>query len=275
MVKDDAMLAQKIVSRSVFNFGSQEMFHNTSAVYKKSNERIQDYQDYFINKNKVLSVIGSGDQILNMILEGVKEIDSFDISVFPKYFLYLKFAAIQGLSREEYIDFFYDYNNRAEVYDDMYDRISEYLEPKVKEFWDALLGFFDWQEVYDSTLFSSEPCMVNDAILQNKFLQSDEDYLKLRSRLPYKKINTLECDIMTGATKFSGPYDLIYLSNIIYYNSVSDYKKMLGDLRLTDNGLVLTYVYRIHKKLIDFFDSEEYEFKKFVNTDAGIMIYHK
>lgn len=275
MVKDDAMLAQKIVSRSVFNFGSQEMFHNTSAVYKKSNERIQDYQDYFINKNKVLSVIGSGDQILNMVLEGVKEIDSFDISIFPKYFLYLKIAAVQGLSREEYIDFFYDYNNRAEVYDDMYDRISEYLEPSIKEFWDALLGFFDWQEVYDSTLFSSEPCMVNDAILQNKFLQSDEDYLKLRSRLPYKKINTVECDIMTGATKFSGPYDLIYLSNIIYYNSASDYKKMLGDLRLTDNGLVLTYVYRIHEKLIDFFDSEEYEFKKFVNTDAGIMIYHK
>lgn len=275
MVKDDAMLAQKIVSRSVFNFGSQEMFHNTSAVYKKSNERIQDYQDYFINKNKVLSVIGSGDQILNMILEGVKEIDSFDISIFPKYFLFLKFAAVQGLSREEYIDFFYDYNNRAEVYDDMYDRISEYLEPSIKEFWDALLGFFDWQEVYDSTLFSSEPCMVNDAILQNKFLQSDEDYLKLRSRLPYKKINTVECDIMTGATKFSGPYDLIYLSNIIYYNSVSNYKKMLGDLRLTDNGLVLTYVYRIHEKLIEFFDSEEYEFKKFVNTDAGIMIYHK
>lgn len=275
MIKDDAMLAQKIVSRSVFNFGSQEMFHNTSAVYKKSNERIQDYQDYFINKNKVLSVIGSGDQILNMVLEGVKEIYSFDISIFPKYFLYLKIAAVQALSREEYIDFFYDYNNRAEVYDDMYDRISEYLEPSIKEFWDALLGFFDWQEVYDSTLFSSEPCMVNDAILQNKFLQSDEDYLKLRSRLSYKKINTVECDIMTGATKFSGPYDLIYLSNIIYYNKREQYKELLSKFKLSDNGIVLTYLYEIKDVVRKCFSEPNIEFKEFNNSSSGLMIYHK
>ncbi len=275
MVKDDAMLAQQIVSRSVFNFGSQEMFHNTSAVYKKSNERIQNYQEYFRNKNKVLSVIGSGDQILNMILEGVSEIDSFDISVFPKYFLYLKFAAVQVLSREEYIDFFYDYNNRAEVYDDMYDRIRKYLEPSIKEFWDALLGFFDWQEVYDSTLFSSEPCIVNDAILQNKFLQSDENYLELRNRLPYGKVKAVECDIMTGATKFSGPYDLIYLSNIIYYNKREQYRELLSKFKLSDKGIVLTYLYKIENVLKEYFSEPNIEFKEFDDSSSGLMIYHK
>ncbi|MGN1371752.1 MAG: DUF3419 family protein [Candidatus Coprovivens sp.] len=106
MVKDDVVLAQKIISRSEFNFGCENTFHNSSAIYRFSNERLQDYGEYFVNKNKVLSVISSGDQILNAILNGVKDIDAFDISVFPKYFLYLKIGAIKSLSREEYLNFF-------------------------------------------------------------------------------------------------------------------------------------------------------------------------
>lgn len=267
--------AQRIVSRTEFNFGDKEVFHNSSAVYKKSNERIQDYQDYFINKNRVLTVIGSGDQILNMILEDVYEIDSFDISVFPKYFLYLKMAAIQALSRKEYIDFFYEYNNKAEIYDEMYDRISDYLEPEAKEFWDSLLGFFDWQEVYDSTLFSSEPCIVNDVILQNKFLQSDENYLTLRSKLPHKKITTIECDIMTGADKFKGPYEIVYLSNIIYYNSREQYKKILEELPLTEKGIALTYLYQVQDVVRKYFSDPNFEFKEFNGSRSGLMIYHR
>ena len=65
---DDIVAAQRIVSRADFNFGDKELFHTTSAVYKISNERTQDYYSYLIGREKVLSVIGSGDQILNLIL---------------------------------------------------------------------------------------------------------------------------------------------------------------------------------------------------------------
>ena len=134
MADSDVVLAQKVVSRALFNFGDVDMFHNTSAVYKVSNERIQDYHKYLTAKKRMLSVIASGDQILCGILEGTKEVDAFDISRFPKYFLYLKMAAIKALSREEYLDFFYGLCNKDEVYEDMYDTIRIYLEDELLDF---------------------------------------------------------------------------------------------------------------------------------------------
>ncbi len=275
MVADDVVLAQRIVSRVEFNFGNKSTFHNTSAIYKISNERTQDYADYFIGKNKILSVIGSGDQILSSIFNGVREIDAFDISVFPKYFLFLKMAAVKTLSLGEYLDFFYEACNVAEVYDEMYERIREKLDYVTQEFWDGLFNFFDWQDIYNSTLFSSEAYMVATAVNQNKYLQSEAFYQELRTKIDDVVIRTYEGDIFELVGNLSSTYDLVYLSNIFYYNDANAYKELLGKLVLTDKGVALTYIYRMHEKLKRFFDSEEYEFKKFVNTDAGIMIYHK
>ena len=55
-------------------------FHEESFIYMKSNERIQDYVDYLLNKRRILSVIGSGDQIINMLISSPEYIDCFDIS---------------------------------------------------------------------------------------------------------------------------------------------------------------------------------------------------
>ena len=48
MLHDDIVKAQRIVSGAEYNFGNTNMFHNSSAVYKISNERIQDYEIYFV-----------------------------------------------------------------------------------------------------------------------------------------------------------------------------------------------------------------------------------
>lgn len=272
---DDIVAAQRIVSRADFNFGDKELFHTTSAVYKISNERTQDYYSYLIGREKVLSVIGSGDQILNLILEGTKEIDAFDISSFPKYFLYLKMAAIKALSKEEYIEFFYEVNNRSEVYDDMYDRISFYLDDEISSFWDSLFNFFDWQDIYNSTLFSSEPYIAANAINQNKFLQCDAAYEELRRALDDVVINVYEGDIFDLSCRIDGTYDLVYLSNIVYYNKPDEYKEMLDEFKLTDNGITLTYLYRINKNVRDCFDKSNMEVRQFDNSESGVMISHK
>lgn len=272
---DDIVAAQRIVSRADFNFGDKELFHTTSAVYKISNERTQDYYSYLIGREKVLSVIGSGDQILNLILEGTKEIDAFDISSFPKYFLYLKMAAIKALSKEEYIEFFYEVNNRSEVYDDMYDRISFYLDDETSSFWDSLFNFFDWQDIYNSTLFSSEPYIAANAINQNKFLQCDAAYEELRRALDDVVINVYEGDIFDLSCRIDGTYDLVYLSNIVYYNKPDEYKEMLDEFKLTDNGITLTYLYRINKNVRDCFDKSNMEVRQFDNSESGVMISHK
>lgn len=272
---EDIVVAQRIVSGSDFNFGDKDFFHTTSAIYKISNERIQDYYSYLIGRDKVLSVIGSGDQILNLILEGTKEIDAFDISSFPKYFLYLKIAAVKALSKEEYIDFFYDANNRDEVYDDMYDRISFYLDDEISEFWDSLFNFFDWKEIYNSTLFSSEPYIASNAINQNKFLQCDAAYETLRESLNNVVINMYVGDIFNLSCRIDGSYDLVYLSNIVYYNNPDKYKEMLSYFKLTDNGITLTYLYRINEAVKDCFDKSNMEVKQFDNSESGVMISYK
>ena len=272
---DDIVAAQKIVSGSEYNFGEKTFFHNTSAIYKISNERTQDYYSYLIGRNKVLSVIGSGDQILNLILEGTKEIDAFDISSFPKYFLYLKIAAIKALSKEEYIDFFYEVTQRSEIYDDMYDRISFYLDDEMSEFWDSLFNFFDWQDIYNSTLFSSEPYTAANAINQNKFLQCEAAYEELRNNLDSTVINTYVGDIFNLSCNIDGTYDLVYLSNIVYYNNPDEYREMLGDFKLTDNGITLTYLYKINESVKNCFNKNNMEFRQFNNSDAGVMISHK
>lgn len=105
MLKEDIITAQKIVSCS-FNNMNKENYHGNSFIYRFTNEKINEYQKYLENRKKVLTVTASGDQILNSVLAGTKEIDSYDISRFPRYFFELKKAAILSLSKEEYLQFF-------------------------------------------------------------------------------------------------------------------------------------------------------------------------
>ena len=275
MLHDDIVKAQRIVSGAEYNFGNTNMFHNNSAVYKISNERIQDYEKYLRKRNKVLSVIGSGDQILNCILNGTKEIDAFDISVFPKYFLELKMAAIKALTVDEYIDFFYEVTNRDEVYEDMYYRIAVYLENDMCEFWDSLFNFFEWKEIYNSTMFSSEPNIASNAINQNKFLQSEEEYNRLREELDNVKITYYEGDILELSSYLRDSYDLVYLSNIVYYCNKDKYREMLGNLNLTDKGISLTYFYKMQGHAMEYFQGTNISFERFETVDSGIMISSK
>ena len=87
MSLEDMKVARQIVDGKRINYIDGTIYHNESMIYKRSNERIEAYYHHLQDKEKVLSVIASGDQVLNCILGGSKVIDLFDISVFPKYFL--------------------------------------------------------------------------------------------------------------------------------------------------------------------------------------------
>ena len=122
--------AQNLVRGKHNVFKKGYPFDQTSFVYKKTNERLQDIPDILENKKRVLCVIGSGDQLLNILLSKPDKVDAFDISVFPRYFLELKIAAIKTLSREEYISFFIDDIDyrKEDYYDDLFfERIAPVL----------------------------------------------------------------------------------------------------------------------------------------------------
>ena len=105
--RDPLELAQIIVSDGYTNFKSNQAFYNTSGIYRFSNENITDYFHHLQNKERVLSVIGSGGQIINNILAGSRYFDCFDISIFPEYYLHLQLASILALSKEEYLDYYF------------------------------------------------------------------------------------------------------------------------------------------------------------------------
>jgi len=274
MVNDDIILAQNVVGLSGTNMVSDQIFHSTSGIYIKSNERIESYQKYLENRERILSVIASGDQILNCILGGTKFIDAFDISVFPKFFLALKMAALQGLTREEYIKFFYGNIRPEKEFEDMYDRIRIFLGGNNLSFWDSLFDYFEWYDIYNSTLFSSEPIITEHAIRQNKYLDKVY-YQRMKELVTRVKINTFDGNILDIYSSFKGSYDLVYLSNIIYYSDLYEYRDLLDKFNLTDQGIILTYFYEVSKGVINLFNHERIKIEKIEDSTCALMLYHK
>ena len=274
MLHDDIVLAQRVVGLATTNLVGDKMFHSTSCIYIKSNELINGYQKYLVNREKILSVIASGDQILNCILGGSKVIDAFDISVFPKYFLKLKMAALQGLSREEYISFFYGTIRPDEKFDDLYQGIRIFLEGDALSFWDSLFDFYDWYDIYHSTLFSTEPVITSHVISQNAYLEED-NYRVLSKMVRDVDVHTVEGDILDIYSRFSDSYDLVYLSNIIYYSDLERYRALLGKFHLRDQGIVLTYLYKTSLKLLRDFRDKKIDFQGIPNSECSLMLYHK
>ena len=245
--------AQFIVRGTHDVFKKDKAFCEHSFIYKKTNERLQDMFDILSDKEKILCVIGSGDQILNALLTKPKKVDAFDISIYPKYFLELKIAAIKTLTREEYISFFIeDVNHKNEdYYDDLfYEKILTELDEDTRNFWKYLFDFNDWYDIYNSALFSTEPVIKEYALEQNKYLD-EKEYYKLREILKDTKINYMQSDILDLDVEDN--YDLIYLSNIIQYVDLEAYKKKIESLSDKSKGIIVTYLFGGLEKALEFF----------------------
>ena len=275
MTKNDSIIAQQILSLKEINLKDQ-MFHTYSPIYVKSNERIEAYTNYFKDKENALTVISSGDQILNMIYNDTKQIDAFDISTFTQYYMFLKLSAVKGLSLKEYLDFFYKINKDSEIYDDLYYyKIRQYLSDYVKEFWDDLFNFFDWKDINESTLFSNETISLSDVINQNIFLQDKSNYKSLQNKIDNVVINPAVINIINEYNSYNKPYDLVYLSNLIYYININKYKQIIDSFILKDNGIVLTYLYDSLPQIKDFFNEQQYQVESIKDTQSGILIRKK
>ena len=274
MLNTDIQKAQRIISGS-YSPLKNASFHDSSFIYKTSNEDIRSYQELLINKENIFSITASGDQILNSILLGSTNITACDISCFPNYFLALKIAAVMSLTLEEYIAFFIEGKNVFN--DEVYDRIKRNLSSDNKKFWDSLFDFFEGDEIYNSMLFSHEVFNLGSVKSNNIFLEED-NYYKLRKKIEHSTINYITTDLANPSISFSDEYDLVNLSSIIYYgqlNNVDNYKKLLQRFNLSDNGQIISYLYSVDERFRRSFFEESFSFKQFPNKKEGIMIYQK
>lgn len=265
-------VAQSIVRGNYSNLNGKNTFHSESFIYKKTNEKLNEFIDLLLNKDKVLSVIGSGDQILNTLLTKPSKIDAFDISAFPKFFLKLKIASIKSLSRDEYIKFFFSTTETFldEYYDDLYfDKIRKKLDDEAEDFWTYLFQYNDWYDIYNSTLFSSESVFEEQAIIQNKYLDNNE-YYKLRDILQNVQINYIESNLLD--LKINDTYDLIYLSNILEYVKKSAYFDKIDELSVKNKGIIISYIFGEIDKAIKMFNGD-FDYRKF-DGGSGVIINH-
>ena len=205
---DPLELAQLIVRGHFINISSKKAFMETSSIYRFTNEDITSYFHHLEKKREVLSVIGSGGQILNGILAGTRNFDCFDISVFPEYYLSLQIASIIALSKEDYLKYHFS-EDREELFgDDFYDQISLQLHGKYKEFWDTLYDFDDGIDIYNSLLFRHDLCLKKNVLAWNPYLH-EGNYEKLKGILKTEKIviNPSVGDVTK--TRVEQTYDLV------------------------------------------------------------------
>ena len=257
MEKDPIRLAQLIVRGSYINYNSTEAYNNTSSIYRFTNEDITSYFHHLKDKENVLTVIGSGGQILNGIIAGTRDFDCFDISIFPEYYLNLQIASVLAFSKEEYLEYYFSEDREILFCDEYYDKISQKLNGKYKEFWDILYMFDDGIDIYNSLLFKYDLCLKKNVLESNPYLQENNyEKLKLILQKEFIKINPIVADITKE--KFKNKYDLINLSNILTYKfkDLNEYIKFFNtNFSLKENGEIINYFFDMNEDIKDRFNN--------------------
>ena len=214
-------------------------------IYLFTNENISAMtKELSLYGTDVLTVCSSGDHIFNFLLEGVSNIETFDINILAEYIFYLKKAAIEVLSYEEFLDFFFPKNiiNKNVLSKDVYNKIKINIQDeRIKDFWDYLLSNFDNKKVYKN-LFTESPLNKKTIISYNKYLSSESNYNLLKAILRNTpKINFYNIDILSETPPLKRKIDFLYLSNIlgaIYYNNNKYYLEHLKKIILNLSNII-------------------------------------
>ena len=235
-------------------------YHNGFCeIYPFTTENISGYIDDFDLKDKSLLTVGSsGDQVLNAILKGCRDITLLDINPYTKFYYYLKAASIITLGYDEFMDFFRykDYprcfkNNYNTFSKEVYDRVKDILRILDYEsslFWDELFNNFDSIDIRNN-LFSSDEGVNSEIIESNLYLINKDNYNILKNNLKRVRPTFINDDIFKGLfakTFFGRTFDNIWLSNLPSYHSTNETSYLVDALDevLNDNGsLLISYMY--------------------------------
>lgn len=244
-LKEDIEFAESIIYSA--KFASCCSFNHNSMVYRATNENVNNhyYREIISNKKRALSVIASGDQIINLILLGSEDITGYDISRFPKYYLALKLAALKKLSKEEYIEYIVGNNFKYALDRDLYSKFNSELPFGYRTFWDDIFLKFNEKQINSSSLFGFFEISRERMVANNPYLQDDNYYI-LRSKIDKIRLEMLDLNVFELKPDEFDSFDLIILSNIVDYlkdfsKDYRNYKAFLKSLPLTKNGIILSY----------------------------------
>lgn len=282
------------------NFSLSNEFGKYSKIYMMTTENIKGFLEtcYLENKN-VLTVAGSGDQMLNAYLMGAKNVTCFDINPLAFYQVELKKAAVSTLSYQEFLDFFFlEFNNILSP--KIFEKIAPALGFEACTFFQLLYNNYNSNDIFKRVYYNFSPSL-DKMKRMNAYLEED-NYTKLSSILKNKDISFIESDITTLPEKLNDhSYDYILLSNISdsiqdiwQNNSLKNFKRLIHTLskHLNLYGMIqVGYIYDYYsnaKKQIfqnknlrqsvfttDEFHSTFVESYRFHSESDGIITYQK
>lgn len=255
-----------------------------SRIYSMTTENILE----FINKvdcldKDVLTVTGSGDQAMNAILNGAKNITCFDINPITFCQLNLKKEAIKTLSLDEFIRFFNldkTSSNYTFLDEKLFEKVAKDLDSTTLNVFKHLYKYFsNTKDLYNGIYFNFDYDYSHLKNMNNYLTQTNYDKLSSILRSNSATINFIECDFLKLKEKIGDKkFDLIMLSNISDYiefmydnrplnsflSDINNLSENLNELGIMEVGYI--YYHPIYGRLIGVFNDKQKRQAVF-NTD--------
>ena len=235
----------------------EEYILDFEEIFPFTTENIAGYIDCFDLEDKTLLTVGSsGDQVINTVLKGAREVTLLDINPCAKYYYYLKEAGILEFDLSEFNKFFryircYDYpkylNNNKKVFNKMcYRKLKDTLQNLDNDsylFWNELFSEYAPEEARILLFNLDEPA--NYKIKRsNLYLQSEKLYNETKNKLPKAEKKFITGDVLE--TEISQTFDNIWLSDIDKQLRFKEIEKLTNKFieNLNDEGrLLINYLY--------------------------------
>ncbi|MBQ8535348.1 MAG: DUF3419 family protein [Bacilli bacterium] len=254
--------AQKLIASN--RFGSKG-FSDYTPVYEYTTEDIGNSIGHYTSKDRVLTVLSSGDHVFNYILRGAEDIEAFDLNVITNYYYKLKRAIIEKLPFEEFlkesgnlVPYGLAHLEELNIDEETYMFWSFYRENQPEERYErALLKVFPVGSKRYNLYFYSD---------SYKRLQ---EVLKSGINIPFHHANTLNLH-----KSITGEFSEINLSSIYSLTPKKDIPKVIRRLKphLTTNGQILFY---------SFWRADDKQYKKLhlpgkeINREDNVYVYKK
>ena len=228
-------------------------------IYPFTTENISGYINKFALKNKSLLTLGSsGDQAINAYLKGAKDITLLDINPFTRYYYFLKVAAINTISKNEFYDFFKYYghpttfkSNESAFNIETYQKLKSELRRLdyiSYLFWDDLFYEHEPLEIRKQ-LFKDDEDRTDVDSHFNLYLSSDDIYNNMKYILCKNVPTFVNEDI--NSLKHNKKYDNIWLSNVArIYDSIDgiyEMTKTMYDLLDDEGKMLIAYLFDYRK----------------------------
>ena len=223
-----------------------------NSIYLFTTENIAGYMnDLDLTNQKIITVTGSSDHIINAILKGCTNITTFDINPIAKYYMDLKLAAIKYLSYNEFLNFvLYDTD---ESFD--YEIIKKLdMDSESKSFWlnELSKNEYDGLKMKHSNLFNLKYFDCQNKINCNLYL-NEKNYVIIKKRIEKVQINFIYSNIVD--LKIDEEYDYMFLSNISDYintlykeDYLINYKKLIFKFLEKVKVIYFAYIYDVDAK---------------------------